>query len=263
VLAIGLIIVFGHNLLDPITPEQFGGASLLWKFLHDGGLIFIGQQPIGLAAYPILPWIGVMAVGYGAGPLFVEPAPARDRKLLLIGAGMLTLFAALRFTGVYGEPAAAADTGNYVAAGGWRSYETIGAQVMAFFNVQKYPPSLVFLLATLGISALLLPALSRLKGAPAAALLAFGAVPFFFYVLHVYLVHALAIAANAALGRDVSGLFNYLINAFAAPEKLDGLGFALPGVYLGWIAVLVILYPACRWFADVKRRRKDWWLSYL
>ena len=262
-LVIGLVIVFGHNLLDPLTPPQFGGASLLWTFLHEGGPIFVGGQPVGLAAYPILPWIGVMAVGYGAGPLFVEPAATRDRKLLLIGAGMLALFFALRFTGAYGEPAIAATTGGYSAAGDWRSQETIGAQVMAFFNVQKYPPSLAFLLATLGISALLLPLLSRLKGAPAKLLLAYGAVPLFFYVLHIYVVHALAVAANAAAGREVGGLFNYLINAFTAPQKLEGLGFSLPVVYLAWIAVLVILYPACRWFADVKRRRKDWWLSYF
>lgn len=263
VLAIGLAIVFGHNLLDPITPQQFGGASLLWTFLHEGGPIFAGQQPIGLAAYPILPWIGVMAVGYGAGPLFVEPAAQRERKLLMIGAGMLAMFLVLRFTGFYGEPAVAGATGNYGAAGGSRSFDTAGAQAMAFFNVQKYPPSLLFLLATLGISALLLPLLARLKGPPASVLLAFGAVPFFFYALHIYLVHLLAMAANAAFGRDIEGFFNFLINAFTAPQKLDGLGFGLPGVYLGWLAVLVILYPACRWFASVKRRRKDWWLSYL
>lgn len=263
VLAIGLVIVFGHNLLDPLTPEQFGGASLLWTFLHEGGPIFVGGQPIGLAAYPILPWIGVMAVGYGAGPLFVEPASSRDRKLIFIGAAMLAAFLALRFTGIYGEPEIAAATGNYGAAGGWRDEASLGAKAMSFFNVQKYPPSLLFLLVTLGLSALLLPLLSRLKGAPAALLLAFGAVPFFFYVLHIYLVHALALAANAATGRNVDGLFNYLLNAFTAPQKLEGLGFGLPGVYLAWIAVLAILYPACRWFASVKQRRKDWWLSYF
>lgn len=263
VLAIGLLIVFAHNILDPITPQQLGSLSILWTFLHEGGPIFIGGQPIGIMAYPVLPWIGVMAVGYGAGPLFVEPGAARDRKLLIIGAAMLTLFLVLRFTGLYGEAAEAAATGNYLAAGSWRDQPSLTAQAMAFLNVQKYPPSLLFLLVTLGVSALILPLLSRLKGVPAKALLAFGAVPFFFYVLHVYLVHALAIAANAVTGRDPQGLFNYLINAFMAPEKLAGLGFPLPGVYLAWIAVIAILYPACQWFAAVKKRRKDWWLSYL
>jgi uncharacterized membrane protein len=236
---------------------------MLWTFLHEGGPIFIGGQPIGLAAYPILPWIGVMAVGYGAGSLFVEPADARDRKLLLIGATMLALFFALRFTGLYGEPLAAAATGNYAAAGGWREESGLGAQIMAFLNVQKYPPSLLFILVTLGVCALIFPLLSRLKGAPAAVLLSFGAAPFFFYALHIYVVHGLAIATNAAMGRDVGGFFNYLLNAFTAPQKLDGLGFGLGGVYLAWFAVLALLYPACRWFAGVKKRRNDWWLSYL
>lgn len=263
VLGVGLAIVVGHNLLDPITPQQFGDYALIWTFLHEGGPIFVGAQPIGLFAYPIVPWIGVMAVGFGAGPLLVEPAQTRDRKLLMIGLAMLAIFLLLRFTGLYGEPAVAAVTGNYNAAGAWRDQPTLGAQIMAFFNVQKYPPSLLFLLVTLGVSALLLPLLARLKGAPARALLVFGAVPFFFYILHIYLVHALAIAANAAFGRDVSGLFSYLINAFMAPEKLDGLGFPLAGVYLAWIAVIALLYPACRWFAGVKARRKNWWLSYL
>lgn len=263
VLAIGLVIVIGHNLLDPLTPQQFGGAALVWSFLHEGGPIFIGGQPIGILAYPVLPWIGVMAIGYGAGPLFVEPAATRDRKLVFIGAAMLSLFLLLRFTGFYGEPQIAAATGNYVAAASWRDQTTLGAQIMMFLNVQKYPPSLLFLLVTLGVCALLLPLLSRLKGPPAKILLTFGAVPFFFYVLHVYVAHALAIAANAAAGHDVDGLFNYLINAFLTPQKLAGLGFDLPGVYLGWIAILAILYPACRWFAAIKKRRKDWWLSYL
>ncbi len=263
VLAIGLVIVIGHNLLDPLTPQQFGGAALVWSFLHEGGPIFIGGQPIGILAYPVLPWIGVMAIGYGAGPLFVEPAATRDRKLVFIGAAMLSLFLLLRFTGFYGEPQIAAATGNYVAAASWRDQTTLGAQIMMFLNVQKYPPSLLFLLVTLGVCALLLPLLSRLKGPPAKILLTFGAVPFFFYVLHVYVAHALAIAANAAAGHDVDGLFNYLINAFLTPQKLAGLGFDLPGVYLGWIAILAILYPACRWFAAIKKRRKEWWLSYL
>jgi len=254
VLAIGLLIVFGHNLLDPIRSEQFGAAAQFWTFFHEGGPIFLGDMPIGVFAYPALPWIGVMAVGFGAGPLLAESAETRDRKLLLIGAGMLALFVLLRWTGLYGEPP---------AESGWRDQSSAGAALMTFFNVQKYPPSLLFLLVTLGLSALLMPVLSRLKGLSATALLTFGAVPFFFYILHIYLVHALAIAANAIAGRPVSGLFNYLINAFTAPEKLDGVGFSLPVVYLAWIGVIVILFPACRWFQGVKRRRKDWWMSYL
>lgn len=260
-LIVGVAIIAGHNLLDPITPQQFGEYSLLWMALHEGGPIFINGTPIGLFAYPILPWIGVMALGYGLGPLFVEPAAERRRKFFLIGGGMIALFILLRYIDAYGNPST--DAGPFVGARDWREQQTFGAAAMAFMDVQKYPPSLMFNLVTLGIMFVSLPLLARLKGAPARVLLAFGAVPFFFYVLHIYLAHVLAIAANAAAGRDASGLFNYLINAFIAPEKMQGLGFSLPWVYVAWIAVLVILYPACLYWSGLKRRRRDWWLSYL
>jgi uncharacterized membrane protein len=260
-LIVGVAIIAGHNLLDPITAQQFGDASLLWMALHEGGPIFVNGTPIGLFAYPILPWIGVMALGYGAGPLFVEPAATRDRKFLMISACLIALFILLRYVDAYGNPST--NAGPFVGARDWRDQETFGAALMVFLDVEKYPPSLMFNLVMLGIMFAGFPLLSRLKGPPARVLLTFGAVPFFFYVLHIYLAHGLAIVANAAAGRDASGLFNYLINTFIAPEKMQGLGFALPWVYVAWIAVLVILYPACVYWARLKRRRRDWWLSYL
>ncbi len=255
VLAVGLMIVCGHNLLDPLTPEQFGGGGVFWTLLHEGGLVTIGGQPIGLAAYPILPWIGVMAVGYGAGPLFLMPAQARDRKLIGVGLAMIALFLVLRGFNLYGNP----ETGEQ----SWNEQPNLGAQFMSFFDVQKYPPSLMFLMVTLGISMLLLALLRRLKGPAAHMLLVFGAVPLFFYVLHIYLAHALAIAANAAMGRDASGMFGFLVNTFTAPERMEGLGVSLPWVYVAWLVVLALLYPLCRYWAALKRRRRDWWLSYL
>jgi hypothetical protein len=145
----------------------------------------------------------------------------------------------------------------------WREQTSIGAALMVFFDVQKYPPSLQFTLVTLGIVLTIFPLLSRLPGIVRSVLNTFGAVPFFFYLLHIYLIHLLAIAANAALGRDVSGMFNYMINVFLHPERLQGLGFSLPWVYVAWIVVLALLYPLCRYWQDLKARRRDWWLSYL
>lgn len=264
VLAIGLIIVCGHNLLDPITADQLGAWGTLWTFLHDGGAIFVGEQPIGVAAYPVLPWIGVMAVGYGIGPLFLEPAQTRDRKLIMIGVSMIALFLVLRGFNLYGNPAADNNFGGpFGGVSSWQDETSLGAMIMAFLNVQKYPPSLMYLLATLGISALLLVALRRLNGPPANVLLVFGAVPFFFYVAHIYLVHALTIVANAAMGRDASPYFGYMMNVFVTPEKLQGLGFPLGGVYLAWIVVVALLYFPCAYWAGLKKRRRDWWLSYL
>ncbi|GAM98353.1 membrane protein [alpha proteobacterium U9-1i] len=264
-LAIGLIIVCGHNLLDPLTQTQFGGFGQLWMFLHEGGPIMVGGAPVGLAAYPILPWIGVIATGYGVGALFAMPPAKRDRILIPLALVMLALFFVLRFFNAYGNPSPmdGAAVGPFGGVELWNQRETLGAQIMVFMDVQKYPPSLQFLLVTLGVSFLMLPLLARLPAMARKVLAVFGAVPFFYYVLHIYLVHALAIAANAAVGRDASGMFNYLMNVFLAPEKLQSLGFSIGWVYVAWIAVVALLYPLCRWFAGVKQRRKDWWLSYL
>jgi uncharacterized membrane protein len=258
VLAIGIAITAGHNLLDPITAEQGG---LLWTFLHDGGPLIIGGMPIGLVAYPVLPWIGVAALGYGLGGVFTEAPEKRNRTILLIGLGMLAAFLVLRFAMVYGDPAF--PTGPEADWKDWRQQATLGAALMVFFDVQKYPPSLQFTLVTLGIMLTLWPVFTRLRGPVASVLNTFGAVPFFFYVLHIYLIHILAIAANAAAGRNVDGMFNYLINVFTAPEKLEGLGFSLPYVYLAWAVVLALLYPVCRWWQGVRARERKWWMSYL
>jgi uncharacterized membrane protein len=258
VLVIGIVIIAGHNLLDPITAQS---AGPIWTFLHDGGPVFVGEQPIGLAGYPLLPWLGIIAFGYGLGAIFAEPPAKRDRTVLMLGLGMLAAFLLLRWLNIYGDPSFA--TGPEAIARDWREQTSIGAALMVFFDVQKYPPSLQFTLVTLGIVLTIFPLLSRLPGIVRSVLNTFGAVPFFFYLLHIYLIHLLAIAANAALGRDVSGMFNYMINVFLHPERLQGLGFSLPWVYVAWIVVLALLYPLCRYWQDLKARRRDWWLSYL
>lgn len=258
VLAIGIVITAGHNAFDKINADQ---AGLIWTFLHDGGPLIIGGTPIGLVAYPVLPWIGIIALGYGLGAVFTEAPEKRNRTILLIGLAMLAAFFVLRFTTVYGDPAF--PTGPEADWKDWRQQSTLGAAIMVFLDVQKYPPSLQFTLVTLGIMLTLWPLFTRLRGPVASVLNTFGAVPFFFYLVHVYLIHILAIAANAAAGRNVDGMFNYLINVFTAPEKLEGLGFSLPWVYLAWISILVLLYPLCRWWQQMRARERKWWMSYL
>ncbi len=261
VLAIGVAIVAGHNLLDPVSPASFGEWGLLWTFVHEGGPIFRDGAPAALVAYPILPWFGVMALGYGAGALFL--APNRMRVLPALGAAMVALFLVLRGFNLYGNPGASADLGPFGAVQAWQNQEGAAAMIMAFLDVQKYPPSLMFVLVTLGAALMLLPLLARAPAGVARVLAAFGAVPFFFYLLHVYLVHIFAIAANWAAGKDAGALFGFMANIFVAPGGFEGLGFSLGVVYLAWIVLLALLYPLCAWWAALKRRRKDWWLSYL
>jgi hypothetical protein len=134
---------------------------------------------------------------------------------------------------------------------------------MVFFDVQKYPPSLQFVLITLGIVFVTWPLFSKLRGPVGSVLNTFGAVPFFFYVLHIYAVHLSAMAANAAVGNEISGFFNYLVKGFTGSPEVQNIGFPLWGVYLAWLAVLAVMYPLCRYWQGLKARRRDWWLSYL
>jgi uncharacterized membrane protein len=241
------MIVLGHNLLDPLTPAGFGAAAPLWMALHEAGPILDGGGLRGFFAYPLLPWIGVIALGYGLGPVFLLEARARRRVLLLLGGAALAAFFALRGLDVYGDPDR------------W-TVQTSGARtVMDFLSTTKYPPSLLYICMTIGPALMLLPALERLKGGAAEPWATFGAVPFFAYVLHVYLAHGLAVLVGLSQGYPVWGV----ADLFRRPEVLNGWGVPLLGVYAVWLGVLALLYPACRWFAALKRRRHDWWLSYL
>lgn len=263
VLALGVAIMTGHNLLDSVAAEQFGAAGMMWTALHEGGPVFADGRPLALFAYPILPWAGMMAFGYGLGRVFSAPAAKRDRMLLALGVAMLAFFFVLRGFNLYGDAGVAGRAGPFGALIPWREQPTVTAMIMAFLNVQKYPPSLMYALVTLGAVFTMWPLLARLRGPVAAVLATFGAAPFLFYVVHIYLVHLIAIAANAVMGRDVGGMFNYLVNVFVAPEKLQGLGFSLPYVYGLWVLVVALLYPLCAKWAALKRTRRDWWLSYL
>jgi uncharacterized membrane protein len=251
VLAVGIAIVAGHNLLDPLEPKQFGSFALVWQMLHEGGLIRIGAVPIGFISYPALPWIGVMALGYGLGPVFLRLSASRDRIFGMLGLAMVVAFVVLRASNLYGDPRP------------WELQGDVTRTVMAFLDVDKYPPSLMYVLITLGAVFLLLPLLSRLKSPLADLLLLFGSVPLFFYVVHIYFVHALAILANAALGRNVDGLFNFFLKMTTGAERYLHLGFPLVGVYVAWIVVLALMVPACRWWAGVKRANRYRILAYL
>jgi len=238
-IAVGMICT--HNLLDGIAPSAFGEWAPLWNLLHVRGVVSFGT-----IAYPVVPWIGVMMLGYSFGQLYDLNAEERRPWLVKLGLGALIVFALMRLCNVYGDPQP------------WHTGATTTATLMYFMDVAKYPPSLLYLLATLGVAILLLAAFeSRHSPARLPVLETFGRVPFLFYVLHIALAHLIAGLLSWGTGWGtviLTNRFNYFP---------DGWGYSLPWVYVAWLGVVVTLYPVCRWFADVKRRRTDWWLSYL
>jgi len=245
VLLIGVLIIVSHNLLDPLHAVQFGAWAPLWSILHEPGALPFGLP--GGVSYPVLPWIGIMALGYGLGPVFLEPASTRAWQLTLLGLASIALFLLLRGTNFYGDPHP------------WSQQRDSMMTALSVLNVSKYPPSLLYALVTLGPALLLLPAMERFGGFAGEVLATFGRVPLFIYLLHLYAAHAAAVALFLTEGFDYNQLRGF--GAQAAPPA--GLGLSLPATYAAWILIMAALYPACRWFANVKRRRHDWWLSYL
>lgn len=187
VLAIGVAIVAGHNLLDPLRASQFGQAAAVWQLVHEPGMFKVAGWDV-LAVYPVLPWFGIMALGYGLGHIFLEPEDRRRRALFGLGVLMILAFVALRALNHYGDPAP------------WAVQDTIAKTVMSFLNVTKYPPSLLYDLMTLGPAFVLLAAFERLRGPAATVLMTYGRVPLFAYVLHVYLLHGAAMLVGVAQG---------------------------------------------------------------
>jgi uncharacterized membrane protein len=197
--------------------------------------------------YPIIPWVGVMAAGYAFAWILRMPNPARDRTLLRLGGALTVGFVLLRGLNVYGDPSP------------WSVQTREGMTFLSFLNTTKYPPSLLYLLMTLGPCIMLLVPFERLRGPVAVVLDTFGRVPFFYYFMHIFVLHLLALAAGVAIGFNVPALFNPPFFDYGA-----GWGFGLPLVYAMWLVTVVVLYPLCRWFAGVKARRRDlWWLGYL
>jgi uncharacterized membrane protein len=250
------MIVF-HDLLDGVRPVQFGSLAWLWSILHKRGGVMLPFGAREFVLFPLVPLVAVMAAGYVLGPLYTMERARRKKLLMLLGAGMITLFFFLRLTNLYGNPPAGLGG---VSQGDFHLQPTLAKTVILFLDVEKYPPSLQFLLMTIGPSFLLLSWLDR-ERVPRGltALWIFGRVPMFFYVLHLYLIHCLAIAVAALRGQSVGWLFHGAIFG----ETPAGYGYNLPFVYLVWITVVVLLYFPCRWFAEVKKRRREWWLSYL
>ena len=249
---IGAAIILLHNLLDHVKPGP-GAATVLWTLLHQPGPIFANGHPVVMVLYAVVPWIGVIAVGYAFGAVALMRPERRQRFASALGAAFLVIFAALRLLHGYGD--------HHVFKGMGSASQTS----MSFLQVEKYPPSLHYLLATFGVLLLLYALCDRAVssnwlGRARSFVETYGRVPFFYYVLHIYALHLGALLLTAALG--LNWRF-WLQPAAVFADHLSGWGFGLPGVYLAWLLLVLALYLPCRWFAGVKTRRRDWWLSYL
>jgi uncharacterized membrane protein len=249
--AFGALLIVGHNALDTIQAASFGPFKPLWLFLHQLGVVFDNGRSQVLVAYVLIPWVGVTAVGYALGAAYSWEATARRRLLSCLGWGMVAAFPILRFANLYGDPTP------------WSAQRTPLWTLLSFLNTNKYPPSLLFLLMTLGPALLLLRAFDA--GVPRLwrPVLVIGKVPLFFYVLHFYLIHLLAVAVSWVRYGRVGETFESPDLAhfpFSAPPGWD---LGLPMVYAIWIVVLLSLYPLCHWYAGVRARHHVWWLSYL
>jgi uncharacterized membrane protein len=246
-LSIGAAIVACHNLLDPIWPASKLADQQwpLWVALHSQMAIHVGPFLLRFA-YPLLAWIGVMSLGFGISGVFEQTATRRDTILRRAGLALIGGFLLVRAIGIYGD----ANPWEFQPAGA-------AATVMDFLNTTKYPPSLDYLLMTLGPAALLCSCADRLSSRIKSVLVTFGRVPFAFYVSHFFLIHVLSVLLGVLQGFTVG----QMMTTYRFYPK--GYGIGLPGVYAVWALVVFLLYPFCRWVAGVKARRRDWWLSYV
>ncbi len=246
--AFGVLMIVVHNAFDRVSAQSVGMWGGVWTVLHTGGLTHAYGGISLYAAYPLIPWIGVMAVGYSFGQIFTIERERRKKILLYLGLGLTLAFIILRATNLYGDPRA------------WSVQSSALFTFFSFINCQKYPPSLLYLLMTLGPAIASLSFFERVNSNPsrlAQPFIIFGRVPLFYYVIHLPLIHGLAVVfAFIKYGPAIQ-------QAFQNNKPPDDYGYNLVVVYLIWAAVVLALYPVCHWFANVKRRRKDAWLSYI
>ena len=246
ILAIAVLVIAGHNLLDGMGPAPFStfgegappmtAGDWIWSVLH------VPNPPV---IYPLVPWFAVMALGYAFGPLVRLDVAARRRIALRLGLALTTAFIVFRTINGYGDPSR------------WSAQASPTFTLLSFLNTTKYPPSVLYLLMTLGPTLILLSLFDRSPGPVARFFITYGRVPFFFYILHFYLIHLLALGAGVMGGFDAR---QFLTMPFVFPQDY---GYSLGVAYLVWIGVVLALYLPCRWFGRLKAQRSDGWLSYF
>lgn len=246
----GVAMMLGHNLLDGLGPESFGGYGGIWRILHAGGGFDFGTGRRFVAIYPLIPWLGVMAAGFGFGPVLLRDTPRRRQTLMRWGLAMTLAFVVLRAGNLHGDPAR------------WSAQASDVLTLLSFLKCTKYPPSLHYLLMTLGPGLLLLALLDRPVPRWLLPINVFGQVPLFYYLLHLPLIHGFAALVDYGRYGHAGWQFGWPWVPASIPQP-PGHGFGLLIVYLATAWVVACLYPLCRWFAGVKRTRRHAWARLL
>jgi uncharacterized membrane protein len=259
--AFGIAMIVFHNLLDRVDLAALAALPAIWTILHVPGMVTFSSHIQIFVGYPLIPWVGVMAAGYGLGALFRRPD--RRRLLLWIGCATTLAFFIVRGINHYGNGTLGDPTIFAATLGPWHTQRTFIFTILSFFDTVKYPPSLDYLLMTLGPALIVVGLLDRAtaESRAARAMLVFGRVPLFYYVIHIYLIHALAIVVAWLTGQPYAWMWQITMFVQGHPANY---GHGLPVVYLMWAIVLATLYYPCRWYMNLKARHRDWnWLSYL
>jgi uncharacterized membrane protein len=252
ILIIGLILIAAHNLLDDIVMQGNSLKSIIWYLLHQDQFLVMSPTRLVAFHYPVIPWIGLMALGYCFGSFYLIDFDAKLRKkwLLILGFGSIALFFLIRGINIYGDLVP------------WSIQKNTTFTILSFFNTTKYPPSLVFLLMTVGPSFIFLYLTENFKNKLADFFIVFGRVPLFFYFLHVLVIHAVAIIGILIFGGTWQDMI--LTKDVFMNSKLINYGYSLTVVYFVWIGLIILLYPFCKKYMVYKLSHKEkWWLSYL
>lgn len=243
----GVMLIVGHNLFDGVQAEQLGDFGFLWAFLHERTMFSTQSGIRFFLVYPLIPWVGVMACGYAFGNVLTKTKTQRLRWLRSLGWGLIFSFVVIRGINLYGDPEPWSVQSNF-----WKT-------ILSFINCYKYPPSLAYLLITLGLGFLILYVFESQRFPIFHPLIILGKVPLFFYILHLWLIHFSAILLALPKYGFKAVTLPYLLSS-AMP---DDYGYDLHHVYVLWLVMVAILYPICNWFTDYKSKHKYWWLNYL
>jgi uncharacterized membrane protein len=249
---IGALIFFGHDLLDYVKYPDKGAEYVLMRLFltAQATLLSINSTHVVFDLYAIIPWTGIMLLGYVFGSLYKPSVDPQKRKKILLYAGLvvLAIFFVLRLFNLYGDPAP------------WSTQRDGVFTVLSFFNVSKYPPSLMYSCMTVGAALVVLSQTENIKNKLTKIFTVYGSVPFFYYVLHFYLIHIITVVLFFASGYNTSQIVDPKSPFLFRPSTF---GYDLGIVYLVWLFVIIVLYFPCRWFSKYKKTHRQWWLSYL